>query len=275
MTGTRIVAMRALPATVVGLILLFLAFPIVVVTVVSFSSATYLTFPPPAFGLKWYEAYFGSADWLRPTWLSIWVAAVVVVLSTVLGTLAALGITRLPPSLRIVVAGLALSPLIVPGIVVAIGIYYAFSRYGLVGSPAGLILAHTCLSLPFVVTSVSASLAGIDPRLGHAALSLGATPRAAFFQVTLPLIRPGVLVGALFAFIHSFDELIVALFISGSGAVTLPRRMWDDLRFAIDPTIAAVSTLTIVLTAALMWGAHLLRRHAERQVTRHGLPGRP
>ena len=174
--------------------------------------------------------------------------------------LAALGIARLPKALRVVVAGLGLSPLIVPGIVVAIGIYYAFSRYGLVGSPAGLILAHTCLSVPFVVTSVSASLAGIDPRLGHAALSLGATPRATFFQVTLPLIRPGVLVGALFAFIHSFDQLIVALFISGSGAVTLPRRMWDDLRFAIDPTIAAVSTLTIVLTAALMWGAHLLQQ---------------
>ena len=176
-----------------ALILLFLVLPIVVVMVVSFSSATYLTFPPPAFGLKWYEAYFSSADWLRPTWLSIWVAAVVVVLSTVLGTLAALGIARLPKALRVVVAGLVLSPLIVPGIVVAIGIYYAFSRYGLVGSPVGLILAHTCLSVPFVVTSVSASLAGIDPRLGHAALSLGATPRATFFQVTLPLIRPGVL----------------------------------------------------------------------------------
>ena len=268
MTSTRMMGARLLPAMVVGLILLFLVLPIVVVMVVSFSSATYLTFPPPAFGLKWYEAYFSSADWLRPTWLSIWVAAVVVVLSTVLGTLAALGISRLPNTLRVVVAGLVLSPLIVPGIVVAIGIYYAFSRYGLVGSPAGLILAHTCLSVPFVVTSVSASLAGIDPRLGHAALSLGATPRATFFQVTLPLIRPGVLVGALFAFIHSFDELIVALFISGSGAITLPRRMWDDLRFQIDPTIAAVSTLTIVLTVALMWGAHLLRKHAERQITK-------
>ena len=257
-------AARLLPATVVGLILLFLAFPIVVVMVVSFSSATYLTFPPPAFGLKWYEAYFSSADWLRPTWLSIWVAAAVVVLSTVLGTLAALGIARLPRALRVVVAGLVLSPLIVPGIVVAIGIYYAFSRYGLVGSPVGLMLAHTCLAVPFVVTSVSASLAGIDPRLEQAALSLGATPRATFFQVTLPLIRPGVLVGALFAFITSFDELIVALFISGSGAVTLPRRMWDDLRFAIDPTIAAVSTLTIVLTVLLMARAHLLRRHTEQ-----------
>ena len=127
-----------------------------------------------------------------------------------------------------------------------------------------MVLAHTCLAVPFVVTSVTASLSGIDPRLEQAALSLGATPGATFFQVTLPLIQPGVLVGALFAFITSFDELIVALFISGTGAVTLPRRMWDDLRFHIDPTIAAVSTLTIVLTAALMGAAHLLRKRAER-----------
>jgi putative spermidine/putrescine transport system permease protein len=260
-------AARFLPATVVGLILLFLAFPIVVVVVVSFSSATYLTFPPPAFDLRWYSAYFGSEDWLRPTWLSLWVAAATVVLATLLGTLAALGIARLPRALRIVAAGLILSPLIVPVIVVAIGIYYAFSRYGLVGSPIGLVLAHTCLAVPFVVTSVSASLAGIDPRLEQAALSLGATPGGAFFQVTLPLIRPGVLVGALFAFITSFDELVVALFLSGSGAVTLPRRMWDDLRFQIDPTIAAVSTLTIVLTVLLMGCAHLLRKRAERMRT--------
>lgn len=256
------IAARILPASVVGLILLFLAFPIVVVAVVSFSTATYLTFPPPAFGLKWYAAYFGNADWLRPTWLSIWVAAVVVVLSTVLGTLAALGIARLPKPMRIAATGLILSPLIVPGIVVAIGIYYAYARYGLVGTPIALVLAHTCLSVPFVVTSVTASLAGIDPRLEQAALSLGATPGGTFWQVTLPLIRPGVLVGALFAFIHSFDELVVALFLSGTGAVTLPRRMWDDLRFQIDPTIAAVSTLTIVLTVLLMGSAHLLRRRA-------------
>jgi putative spermidine/putrescine transport system permease protein len=147
---------------------------------------------------------------------------------------------------------------------VAIGIYYAFSRYGLVGTPVSLVLAHTCLAVPFVVTSVGASLAGFDRRLEQAALSLGATPWGTFRQVTLPLIRPGVLVGALFAFITSFDELIVALFLSGSGAVTLPRRMWDDLRFEIDPTIAAVSTLTIVLTAALLGAAHLVRQRGRR-----------
>jgi putative spermidine/putrescine transport system permease protein len=192
------------------------------------------------------------------------VAASVVVLATVLGTLAALGLARLRPVLRAFAAALILSPLIVPVIVVAIGIYYAFSRYGLVGTPVGLVLAHTCLAVPFVVISVSASLAGFDRRLEQAALSLGATPWGTFRQVTLPLIRPGVLVGALFAFITSFDELIVALFLSGSGAVTLPRRMWDDLRFAIDPTIAAVSTLTIVLTASLLVVVHLARQRAER-----------
>ncbi len=256
--------MKALSVALVVLILAFLALPIVVVIVASFSSASYLTFPPPAFGLRWYRAFVETPGWLASTWLSLCVAGAVVVLSTVLGTLAAMGLARLPRVARALATGLILSPLIVPVIVVAIGIYYAFSRYGLVGSPVGLALAHTCLAVPFVVTSVGASLAGLDRRLEQAALSLGATPWGTFRQVTLPLIRPGVLVGALFAFIKSFDELVVALFLSGSGAVTLPRRMWDDLRFAIDPTIAAVSTLTIVLTAAVLGGAHLLRRRSER-----------
>ena len=248
----------------VVLVLAFLALPILLIVLVSFSSASYLTFPPPTFGLRWYRAYFGSADWLAATWLSLAVGGAVVVLATSLGTLAALGLARLPRGMRSAVAALILSPMIVPGIVVAIGVYYAFSRYGLIGTPIGLVLAHTCLAVPFVVTSVSASLSGFDRRLEQAARSLGATPWGAFRQVTLPLIRSGVLVGALFAFITSFDELIVALFLSGSGAITLPRRMWDDLRFAIDPTIAAVSTLTIALTALLLGGAHLLRMRAAR-----------
>jgi putative spermidine/putrescine transport system permease protein len=249
------------------LVLAFLALPILIVAALSFSSASYLTFPPPAFGVRWYRAYLGSSEWLASTWLSFAVAACVVVLATILGTLASLGLARLPRAMQAAFGALILSPLIVPGIVVAIGIYYVFARYRLVGTPVGLVLAHTCLAVPFVVTSVSASLAGLDRRLEQAALSLGATPWGTFRQVTLPLIRPSVFVGALFAFITSFDELIVALFLSGSGAITLPRRMWDDLRFQIDPTIAAVSTLTIVLTVFLMGCAHLLRRRAERMRT--------
>lgn len=257
-------AVRLLLPAIVELILLFLAIPIVVVFVLSFSSASYLTFPPPAFSLRWYRAYFGNADWLDATWLSLWVAAAVVVLSTTLGTLGAIGISRLPRAMRVIATGLILSPLVIPGIVVAIGIYYAYLRYGLVGTPVAIVVAHTCLAVPFVVTSVNASLTGIDPRLEHAALSLGATPVGTLWQITLPLIRPGVLVGALFAFITSFDEVVVALFLSGSGAVTLPRRMWDDLRFQIEPTIAAVSTLLIILTAVLLGAAHVFRKRLEQ-----------
>jgi putative spermidine/putrescine transport system permease protein len=233
---------------VVWLVLLAMIAPIVVVALLSFSSASYLTFPPPAFGVRWYRTYLESRDWLAATWLSIEVGGAVVVVSTVLGTAAALGLARLPRFAQMLATGLILSPLVVPGIIVAIGVYYAFARYGLVGTPAGLVLAHTCLAVPFVVTSVGTSLAGFDRRLEMASLSLGASPLGTFWQVTLPLIRPGVIVGALFAFITSFDELIVALFLSGANAVTLPRRMWEDLRYALDPTIAAVSTLTILVT---------------------------
>lgn len=242
------------------LALVFLALPILIVITLSFSSASYLSFPPPALGIRWYRAYLGSREWLDSTWLSLAVAAAVVAIATTLGTLAALGLRHLTGTLRAAVGALIISPLIVPGIVVAIGIYYVFAAYRLVGTPAGLVLAHTCLAVPFVVTSVSVSLAGLDHRLEQAALNLGATPFGTFRHVTLPLILPGVLVGALFAFITSFDELIVALFLSGSGAITLPRRMWDDLRFAIDPTIAAVSTLTIALSATLLLGVYLLRQ---------------
>lgn len=244
----------------VVLILLVMIAPIIVVVVLSFSSASYLTFPPPAFGVRWYREYLGSRDWLEATALSLEVAFSTVVLSTVLGTLATLGLVRLPRVARMLATGLILSPLIMPVIIVAIGVYYAFARFGLVGTPAGLVLAHTCMAVPFVVTSVGASLAGFDRRLEMAALSLGATPFGTFRQVTLPLILPGVLVGALFAFITSFDELVVALFLSGANAVTLPRRMWEDLRYALDPTIAAVSTLTIVVTVLPLLCMHWIRQ---------------
>lgn len=250
--------LRRLPGGLaVGAILLFLVLPIAVVVALSISSSPYLRFPPPGLSLRWYAAYFGSRDWIESTVLSLIVAGCVVVLATVLGTLAAFGLARLPPRARAVAAGLILSPLIVPVIVVAIGVYYAYSRYGLTGNPAALVLAHTCLAIPFVVTSVGASLAGFDRRLERAALSLGATRWGTFRQVTLPLVMPGVWVGALFAFITSFDELVVALFLSAGN--TLPRRMWDDIRFAIDPTIAAVSTVTILVTVVLLGAAYWAR----------------
>ncbi len=248
--------MTAVGRVVVSLILLFLALPILVVTVLSVSSASYLRFPPPGLSWRWYEAYLGSREWLDSTGLSVAVASGVVVLATVLGTLAALGLARMRPRWRMLASALILSPLIVPVIVVAIGVYYAYARYGILGQPWALVAAHTCLAVPFVVISVTTSLAGLDRGLERAALSLGATRWGVFRQVTLPLIRPGVLAGALFAFITSFDELVVALFLSNGPTVTLPRRMWDDMRFDIDPTIAAVSTIVVVITAGMLAGAY-------------------
>lgn len=212
-------------SVIAGLVLFYLILPILVVIPLSFSSASYLSFPPPGFSLHWYRNFFTRADWISSAWLSIWVGLAVTVLATALGTPASVALVRGRFAGKGLVNAFILSPLIVPGIIVAIGIYFFYARLGVVGNPIALVLAHTCLAVPFVVINVSATLYGFDERLEYAAMSLGASPWGAFRQVTLPLIRPGVLAGALFAFITSFDELIVALFISGTTAVTLPRRM--------------------------------------------------
>ena len=246
-------------------VLAFLVLPVLVVVPLSFSSARFLSFPPPGFSLQWYANFFGRQAWTGAAWLSAWVGLATTALSVLLGLPAGLGLMRGRfPGKRLAHA-LILSPIVAPGIIVAIGMYYAYAGFGLVGHPAALVAAHTCLAAPFVVINVSASLAGVDPRLEQAAQSLGATPWGVFRQVTLPLIRPGLLAGAIFAFVTSFDELLVALFLSGTTAVTLPRRMWEQLRFSIDPTLAAASTLLILLTTSLMLGAELLRRWSERR----------
>lgn len=249
---------------VATVVLFYLTFPIIVIIPVSFSSATYLTFPPPGFSLQWYEAFFGSADWRGAAWLSIWIGVTVTLLACLLGTPAAFGLVRGKFPGKRLLNGFILSPIIVPGIIVAVGIYFVYARLGLIGHPIGLVLAHTCLAVPFVAINVSASLYGFDERLEQAALSLGATPWRCFWQVTFPLIRPGVMAGAVFAFITSFDELLVALFVSGTTAMTLPRLMWQEIREDIDPTIAAASTLLIVLTTGLLATVELLRRRSER-----------
>jgi len=247
-----------------GLVFLYLIFPILVVAPLSFSSGTYLSFPPPGFSLRWYENFFGRPDWLEATWLSLWVGCAAMALATALGVPAAIALVRARFRGKSLVMGFIISPMIAPVIIVAIGIYFFYARLGLVGNPFGLVVAHTCLAVPFVVINVAATLQGFDERIEQAAMNLGATPWGTFWQVTFPIIRPGIFSGALFAFISSFDELVVALFVSGSTAVTLPRKMWDSIRFEIDPTIAAVSTILIVLTGALFLTAELLRRRSER-----------
>ena len=249
---------------VVTIILLYLVFPVFVVVPVSFSSAKYLQFPPPGWSLQWYQNYLDRPGWVPATFLSIRVAIVVSILATVLGTAASLALVRGKFPGKSAINSFMVSPLVVPAIIVAIGIYFFYAQVKLVGNQWGLILAHTTLAFPFVVTNVSATLQGFDERLEYAAMNLGANRWQTFWRVTLPIIRPGVFAGALFAFITSFDELIVALFISGSGAVTLPRKMWDSLRQEIDPTIAAVSTVLILVSIVILFTAELLRQRSER-----------
>lgn len=249
---------------ITGLVLFYLVFPVFVVIPVSFSSAQYLSFPPPGFSLQWYEKYFDRRDWIDATFLSLRVGITTAVLATVLGTLASLALVRGRFRGKNVINAFLVSPLIIPVIIVAIGVYFFYARLQIVGSPFGLALAHTALAIPFVVINVSATLYGFDERLEYAAMNLGANRWQTFRHVTFPIIKPGIFAGALFAFITSFDELIVALFVSGTGAVTLPRKMWDGLRQEIDPTIAAVSTLLIIVSVLILLSAELLRQRSER-----------
>lgn len=260
---------RTSPATVIlwiftALVLAYLVFPVFVVAPVSFSSAKYLQFPPPGWSLQWYQNYFERPGWVPATFVSIRVAVITTILATTLGTAASLALVRGRFPGKGAINSFIVSPLVVPGIIVAIGVYFFYAQVRLVGNPLALALAHTALALPFVVTNVTATLHGFDERLEYAAMNLGANRWQTFRRVTLPIIRPGVFAGALFAFITSFDELIVALFVSGTGAVTLPRKMWDSLRQEIDPTIAAVSTILIVVSIVILFTAEMLRQRSER-----------
>jgi putative spermidine/putrescine transport system permease protein len=246
----------------------YLLFPIFVIIPVSFSSAVFLQFPPPGFSLQWYAKYLGRPPWIDATILSLWVGVSVMVLATVLGTAASFALVRGNFAGRRLLNALILSPLIVPGIVVAIAIYFFYSRLRVVGSPLALILAHTALAAPYVVVNVSATLYGFDRRLEQAAMNLGANRWRTFWHVTLPVIRPGVMAGAIFAFIASFDEVIVAIFISGTSAVTLPAKMWEGVRMEIDPTIAAVATIAITVSLAAFLTAAILERRARRLARR-------
>lgn len=243
-------------------IFVFLILPVFIIIPISFSSAKYLQFPPKGFSLQWYQEYFSDRVWISATLLSLRVAALTMVLATVLGTMASLALVRGRFRGKGLIHALILSPMIIPVIIVAISVYLFFSRLRLIGTEWGLVLAHTILALPFVVVNVSASLKGFDETLERAAISLGASRFQALRKVTFPLIRPGIISGALFAFITSFDEVVVAIFISGSRAVTLPKQMWDGIRIAINPTISAVASLFIVFSILLLLAIEILRRRS-------------
>lgn len=229
----------------VGLVLVFLVVPCLLVVPMSFSAGEYLEFPPRTLSLRWYEAFLGSPEWLRATLVSFKVAVPTMIIATVLGTAAAWGLHRRTGIFATVTRGLFILPMLVPLILVAVGTFFVFSRLGLNGTILGLILAHTMLALPFVLIAVGNGLSSFDMDLHKVARSLGASEFMAFVTVTLPQIKISVLSGAIFAFVTSFDEVVVALFVSSGPNETLTRRMFANIRDQVDPTVAAISSLLV------------------------------
>jgi putative spermidine/putrescine transport system permease protein len=237
----------------VGLsVLLFLLMPILVIIPLSFSASSFLAYPMPGWSLQWYENLFSSEDWARATRNSFIVAPLATFLATFLGTLAAVGLARIQFRGKGLLMSLLIAPMVVPIVVVGVSTYLFFAKIGLADTYLGLILVHAALGAPFVLTTVLATLQNFNHNLVRASLSLGASPLETFFRITLPIIAPGVISGALFAFATSFDEVVVTLFIAGPTQVTLPRQMFTGIRENINPTIAAVATLLIIFTSTLM-----------------------
>ena len=256
---------RLLMAALGGLTVFYLLAPTLVIVPMSFTEAKILSFPPQGFSLQWYQRMFTDPQWAAGIQHSAQVGFLTAILATALGTLAALGLTRGRFPGRTVVNALALSPLIVPVVVIAIGMFAVFVQWKIAGSVVGLVLAHTALALPFVIVNVGTSLRTIDRNLELAAANLGADPRRSFLHITLPLILPGVLAGAIFSFITSWDEVVVALFLTSARYRTLPVEMWEQVRSVVDPTVAAVSTTLFVVTTALLVVLFVVRRQAPAQ----------
>ena len=231
-----------------GLIFLFLILPILVIIPLSFNAEPYFTFTPgmlslspEAFSLRWYEDMVTNVQWTHSAKNSVIIAFFSTILATGLGTLAALGLSKSYMPFRALFMGILISPMIVPLIISAAGMFFFYSDVGLSSTLTGIVLAHTALGTPFVIITVTATLVGFDQSLNRAALSLGANPRTVFFKVTMPLILPGVISGGLFAFITSFDEVVVVLFLAGYEERTIPRQMFSGLREQISPTILGIT----------------------------------
>ena len=268
-----------------GLIFFFLIAPILVIVPLSFNAQNYFTFTPemlsldPAgFSTKHYQDFFTDSDWQLALRNSLKIAPVATLISVSLGTLAAIGLSQSHVPFRRAIMAIMISPMIVPLIISATGMYFFYSNpyipipfYGklelpftLTGTYWGVVLAHAALGIPFVIITVTATLVGFDKSLTRAAANMGAGPVRTFFQVQMPLILPGVVSGALFAFITSFDEVVVVLFVGSAGQKTLPWQMFTGLREQISPTILAVATILIAVSIMLLFTVELLRRRSER-----------
>ncbi len=254
-----------------GLIFFFLIAPILVIMPLSFNAQDFFTFTPAmlafdpeGYSLKHYRDFFTNPDWQQPLRNSIQIAPAATIISVSLGTLAAIGLSDSHVPFRRVIMAVLISPMIVPLIISAAGMYFFYSRIGLQGTYFGVVLAHAALGIPFVIITVTATLVGFDRSLTRASASLGAGPIRTFFKVQMPLILPGVISGGLFAFITSFDEVVVVIFVGSAAQQTLPWQMFTGLREQISPTILAVATILVMISIALLITVELLRRRSER-----------
>lgn len=247
-----------------ALTLLYLVMPTFIVVPMSFSSQSYLGFPPPGWSTKWYEQMFARPDYPAAFLNSLKVGFSVALLSAVIGTLAALGLVRGKLAAERSLTALILAPLMLPQIILAIGMYPIMAKLGIIGTTTGLVIAHTVVSLPLVYITVSAALRSYPATYEIAAMTLGANWWNTFWYVTFPMIRLGIGVGAILAFAFSFDELILALFLAGPESRTLPRLLWNDLRVYVTPIIASATTIVLCLSFVLLGLAAWLQRNAQK-----------
>ena len=260
--GERVTRVGLIALT--GAVLLFLVAPILTIVPLSFSSGSFFYYPLPGLSLRWYQDFFTSSFWLSSLQNSLIIGISATVLATVLGTMAALGIWRARFPAQALVLAMLISPMVVPVVIIAVGVYFAFAPLGLTDGYLGLTLAHATLGVPFVVITVLATLSAFDRTLLRAAESLGASQLATFRRVMLPLILPGVASGAVFAFAASFDEVVVVLLMAGPAQRTLPRQMFAGINDNISLTIAAAATMLIAISLALMIAVGALQRRSAR-----------
>jgi putative spermidine/putrescine transport system permease protein len=249
----------------------FLIAPIIVIIPLSFNAQDFFTFTPEmlnfqseGYSLKHYNDFFTNVDWQTALTNSFRIAPLATLISVALGTVAAVGLSQSDVPFKKLIMAILISPMIVPLIISAAGMYFFYSRIGLQGTYIGIVLAHAALGIPFVIITVTATLVGFDKSLTRASANLGAGPMRTFFRVQMPLILPGVISGGLFAFITSFDEVVVVLFVGSASQKTLPWQMFTGLREQISPTILAVATILVILSILLLTVVELLRRRSER-----------
>jgi putative spermidine/putrescine transport system permease protein len=245
---------------ITGLTAAFLVLPIVFIAALSFGSSQWLIFPPPSWTLKWYEAFFADPRWLEAAGTSFYIAAIVTVLSVLIGLVASFGLVRGRFIGKEGLRALFLTPMILPVVVLAVALYAFFLRIGLNGTVTGFVIAHLVVALPFSILSITNALEGFDKSIEDAAVLCGASPLEAKLRITLPSISHGLFSAAVFSFLTSWDEVVLAIFMASPTLQTLPVKIWATLRQDLTPVIAAASTLLIVITIALMLLVALLRK---------------